>query len=190
MIRWPSSISGTFLAFPGINPTEPRQTTIPLSFTRWITHFCVPAFFPLTGTGAHLPLRKKSKRELSRFLLIAAPLSLLFLRDARPLRAFFLGSRRWDAALVAAGTHRWQGAIVLLPSSHPSQLIHLFALAAGDARYRQLHWRFESPKPRAVPWDSAAGMGIPPADRLIHPGCGRAYTLSPVPLLCRHETAS
>ncbi len=62
----------------GFNPTDPAQTTIPLFFTRWITHFCAPVFFLLTGTGAYLSLRKKSKRELSRFLFTRG-LWLIFL---------------------------------------------------------------------------------------------------------------
>ena len=37
-------------------------------FTRWITHFCAPVFFLLTGTGAWLSLRRKPKSELSKFL--------------------------------------------------------------------------------------------------------------------------
>jgi uncharacterized membrane protein len=51
-----------------VNPTDPATTTVGLFFTRWITHFCAPVFFLLTGTGAYLSLRRKSKRELSRFL--------------------------------------------------------------------------------------------------------------------------
>src|ERR1700679_3024487 len=58
-----------YFGMPGVSPTNLDQTTIPLFFTRWITHFCAPVFFLLTGTGAYLSLRKKSKRELSRFLL-------------------------------------------------------------------------------------------------------------------------
>jgi uncharacterized membrane protein len=57
-----------FFGNSGLNPTNPATTTIPLFFTRWITHFCAPVFFLLTGTGAYLSLRKKTKRELSRFL--------------------------------------------------------------------------------------------------------------------------
>jgi uncharacterized membrane protein len=57
-----------FFGHPGVNPTDPATTTVPLFFTRWITHFCAPVFFTLTGTGAYLALRKKSKRELSWFL--------------------------------------------------------------------------------------------------------------------------
>ena len=57
-----------FFGNSGLNPTDPATTTIPLFFTRWITHFCAPVFFLLTGAGTYLSLRRKSKRELSRFL--------------------------------------------------------------------------------------------------------------------------
>jgi uncharacterized membrane protein len=67
-----------FFSNTGFNPTDPAQTTVPLFFTRWITHFCAPVFFLLTGTGAYLSLRKKSKRELSRFLFTRG-LWLIFL---------------------------------------------------------------------------------------------------------------
>jgi uncharacterized membrane protein len=73
-----------FLAIPAFNPTNPATTTIPLFFTRWITHFCAPVFFLLTGTGAYLSLRRKSKRELSRFLFTRG-LWLIFL-ELGPLR--------------------------------------------------------------------------------------------------------
>ena len=67
-----------FFGNSGFNPTDPATTTIPLFFTRWITHFCAPIFFLLTGTGAYLSLGRKSKRELSRFLLTRG-LWLIFL---------------------------------------------------------------------------------------------------------------
>lgn len=57
-----------FFGTPGVDPTNIDQTTVALFFTRWITHFCAPVFFLLTGTGAYLSLRRKSKPELSRFL--------------------------------------------------------------------------------------------------------------------------
>lgn len=53
----------------GINPTDPATTTVPLFFTRWITHFCAPVFFLLTGTGAYLTLRRLGKTSLARFLV-------------------------------------------------------------------------------------------------------------------------
>jgi uncharacterized membrane protein len=67
-----------FFGNSGLNPTDPATTTIALFFTRWITHFCAPVFFLLTGTGAYLALRKKSKPELSRFLFTRG-LWLIFL---------------------------------------------------------------------------------------------------------------
>ncbi|MGB6384958.1 MAG: heparan-alpha-glucosaminide N-acetyltransferase domain-containing protein [Terriglobales bacterium] len=67
-----------FFGVPGVNPTDLASTTVPLFFTRWITHFCAPGFFLLTGTGAYLSLRKKSKPELSWFLFTRG-LWLIFL---------------------------------------------------------------------------------------------------------------
>ena len=52
------------------DPTNLARTTVPLFFTRWVTHFCAPVFALLAGTGAALQLaRGKSKAELSRYLL-------------------------------------------------------------------------------------------------------------------------
>src|ERR1700729_188085 len=67
-----------FFGTSGLNRTDPATTTVPLFFTRWITHFCAPVFFLLTGTGAYLSLCKKTKRELSRFLF-SRGLWLIFL---------------------------------------------------------------------------------------------------------------
>ncbi len=58
-----------FFGIPGQNPTNMASTTAALFLTRWVTHFCAPVFFLLTGTGSYLSLRRKSPSELSRFLL-------------------------------------------------------------------------------------------------------------------------
>jgi uncharacterized membrane protein len=50
-------------------PTDLDHTTPALFFTRWITHFCAPIFVFLAGSSAYLLSLKKSKRELSNFLL-------------------------------------------------------------------------------------------------------------------------
>jgi len=49
-------------------PTNLATTTPQLFFTRWITHFCAPAFVLLAGTSIYLSSQKKSKAELSTFL--------------------------------------------------------------------------------------------------------------------------
>jgi uncharacterized membrane protein len=63
---------------PGQDPTNLDTTTIPLFFTRWVTYFCAPVFFLLTGTGAFLAGRRRSRSNLSRFL-VTRGLWLVFL---------------------------------------------------------------------------------------------------------------
>ena len=51
------------------NPVAVATTTAPLFFTRWITHFCAPTFFLLTGTSAWLSKRGRTAGQLSWHLL-------------------------------------------------------------------------------------------------------------------------
>jgi uncharacterized membrane protein len=67
-----------FFGIPGQNPTDLAHASAALFLTRWITYFCAPVFFLLTGTGAYLSLRRKSRGELSWFLLTRG-LWLIFL---------------------------------------------------------------------------------------------------------------
>ena len=52
-----------------MDPTN-MQTTFPLLFfTRWITHFCAPIFVFLAGVSVYLMCQRKSKKEISMFLI-------------------------------------------------------------------------------------------------------------------------
>ena len=57
--------SGSFLS----DPLDLDKTSGVLFFTRWITHFCAPIFLLLAGTSAYMTGQKKSKKELSIFLI-------------------------------------------------------------------------------------------------------------------------
>ena len=50
------------------DPTDPNVTTLPIFFTRWITHFCAPTFCFLAGTSAFLISAKRSRPQLTSFL--------------------------------------------------------------------------------------------------------------------------
>lgn len=51
------------------DPTDMRQTTVTLFFTRWVTHFCAPIFMLLAGVSAYLYGMKNGRKALSFFLL-------------------------------------------------------------------------------------------------------------------------
>ena len=51
------------------DPTDLTQTTVPVFFTRIITHLCAPVFCFLAGTSAFFVGRKKDKAALSTWLL-------------------------------------------------------------------------------------------------------------------------
>lgn len=55
-------------AFKG-DPLDLAFTTPVLYATRWITHFCAPIFVFLSGLSAWLQSQRKSKKELSSFLI-------------------------------------------------------------------------------------------------------------------------
>jgi uncharacterized membrane protein len=51
------------------DPLDLNTTTPALFFTRWITHFCAPIFVFLSGTSIFLQSLRKTKSELSSFLI-------------------------------------------------------------------------------------------------------------------------
>ena len=51
------------------NPVDPQTTTPALFFTRWITHFCAPAFLLLSGLSAYLSAQFKTVSQSGSFLI-------------------------------------------------------------------------------------------------------------------------
>lgn len=58
-----------FFGIPGQNPIDLGSASAALFLTRWITFFCAPGFFLLTGTGTALAQGRTSTAVLSRRLL-------------------------------------------------------------------------------------------------------------------------
>ena len=51
------------------DPMQDPDVSVPLYFTRWITHFCAPVFVCLAGVSAGLMAARKTPSELARFLI-------------------------------------------------------------------------------------------------------------------------
>ncbi len=59
-----------FFTIVRFDPMDLTQTSAPLFFTRWATHFCAPTFVLLAGASAYLyGHRGRTRAEVTRFLL-------------------------------------------------------------------------------------------------------------------------
>ena len=103
-----------FFGIPGQNPTNLATASAALFFTRWVTHFCAPVFFLLMGTAAFLAGQRRSRPDLTRFLLTRGAwlifLDLVVLRclayqfnvDYRVTMLLVLWALGWSLIFLAA----------------------------------------------------------------------------------------
>ncbi|MDB5129775.1 heparan-alpha-glucosaminide N-acetyltransferase domain-containing protein [Mucilaginibacter sp.] len=141
------------------DPTNLANTTPLLFFTRWITHFCAPTFVFLSGLSAYLAGTRRTKKELSGFLikrglwLIFVELAIITLAlTLNPLYNGFalqviwaigvsmviLGLLVWlplpvigAIGLIIIVGHDWLNTIKLAPNGTEDVLMKIFFTARG-----------------------------------------------------------
>lgn len=107
------------------NPTDPKTTTVALFFTRWITHFCAPTFFLLTGVSAYLSSQRRGGGSMASFLvtrglwlivlevIVMRCLAYQFNFDFKVTLLFILWALGWSM-IVLAGLSRWKPTVALV----------------------------------------------------------------------------
>lgn len=80
-------------------PTDLDQTTPAIFLTRFITHFCAPAFALLSGISININLRKRGRTELVKYL-VTRGLWLIFL-DLVVLRFAFFFNFYYDMTILS-----------------------------------------------------------------------------------------
>ena len=106
-----------------MRPENLSRASVALFATRWVTHFCAPAFFLLAGVGIGISMgRGRSSAHMSR-LLLTRGLWLVFLDltvsaigwqfgfDLMPAFALVIWALGWSMIVMAALVHAPRGVI-------------------------------------------------------------------------------
>lgn len=111
-----------------VQPENLARGSAALFATRWVTHFCAPAFALLAGVGIGLAMnRGRTPREMSRYLLIRGlwlialdtiitPIGWRFSFNLLPIFALVLWALGWSMIAMAALVHlprSWVAALSL-----------------------------------------------------------------------------
>ena len=112
----------TELRFP---PENLARASAALFMTRWVTHFCAPAFFLLAGIGIALYATRAPEAEVSRFLvtrglwllvveLVITPVGWQFGFDLIPAIAIVIWALGWSMIIMAGLVHLPRGAVLAI----------------------------------------------------------------------------
>ena len=132
-------------------PENLTRTDAALFFTRWITHFCAPAFIFLAGTAAYLYARRgRSTAEVSRFLwtrglwLVLLELTVVasfgwnFGIDLNKQGLAVIWALGWSMVALAAVIHvPWR---VPLAASVAMIVLHNTLDGVRPEQFGSLHW--------------------------------------------------
>jgi uncharacterized membrane protein len=168
------------------DPADLARATPLLFFTRWITHFCAPAFVLLAGAGAFLyGSRGRSRSEVSRFLLsrglwlvlielTVVRLAWYFNLDYRMLSLQVIWAIGWSMVALAGLVYLPRGAILAFgagmilshnlldgfgPAPGASTAAGHPALSASDWLWSVLHVPNRPVVYPLVPWIGVMAVG-------------------------------
>ena len=110
-------------------PEDLQQGSAALFATRWVTHFCAPAFFLLAGVGIGLAMQRgMSAAAMSRYLvtrglwllvleLIITPIGWQFGFELFPAFALVLWALGWSMIVMAALVHAPKAMVAALAAA-------------------------------------------------------------------------
>lgn len=145
------------------SPTDLDNTTPAIFFTRWITHFCAPAFVFLSGISININLRKRGRPELVKYLLTRG-FWLIFL-DLVVLRFGFFFNFYYDMTVLSilwliGWCMVFMAAVIFLP--YRAILVIALLIIVGHDALAGIS--FTPGTPMASIWTILMGVGfIPPA---------------------------
>ncbi|MEJ0033921.1 MAG: heparan-alpha-glucosaminide N-acetyltransferase domain-containing protein [Bacteroidota bacterium] len=151
------------------DPLDITKTTPALFFTRWITHFCAPAFAFLSGISININLRKRGRPELVKYLLTRG-FWLIFL-DLVVSRFGMTFNFYYDLTFLSilwmlGWCMIFMAAVIFLPY-RVTLVISLLIIAGHDAL---AGITFEPGTPMSVIWTLTMQRGfVPPAFLSVYP---------------------
>jgi uncharacterized membrane protein len=149
------------------DPTDINRTTLPIFFTRFITHYCAPVFMLLSGTSAYLVGLRKGKMALTRFL-VTRGLWLIFLELTIVNFGWFFDIQYQNTGFLVIWALGMAMIFLSIVIHLPKTLVLFISLAmiAGHNYFDSYHpgtllWTFLH-EPRVYPWNGISVFALYP----------------------------